>query len=156
VRQSCVVEEKEGSTRHYRARFRHASPTALQPSALCMRILKQKRVRRALAWYKVCYGLREPYKVLLDGNFIHACVTLKCVLPCGSALAKLPTRLSASRESLTERGHSLLAALASSHQARRRARAAEQAAGLHRASVCHTLRSRGAPLARPRLRRRGL
>lgn len=36
-----------------------------------MRRKKHKNVRRAVRFYKVSYGFREPFKVLLDGNFIH-------------------------------------------------------------------------------------
>lgn len=37
-----------------------------------MRRKKHKQTRRAVRYYKVHYGFREPFKILLDGNFIHA------------------------------------------------------------------------------------
>jgi U3 small nucleolar RNA-associated protein 23 len=36
-----------------------------------MRRRKHKNVRRAVRFFKVLHGFREPYKVLLDGNFVH-------------------------------------------------------------------------------------
>jgi len=44
-----------------------------------MRRKKHKHTRRAVAFYKVHHGMREPFKVLLDGNFIHA--ARSCGLP---------------------------------------------------------------------------
>ncbi|GAX85470.1 hypothetical protein CEUSTIGMA_g12886.t1 [Chlamydomonas eustigma] len=40
-----------------------------------MRQKKHKKTARAVAFYKVNYNLHEPFKVLLDGNFIHATVS---------------------------------------------------------------------------------
>ncbi|GLC37585.1 hypothetical protein PLESTB_001670800 [Pleodorina starrii] len=37
-----------------------------------MRRKKHKATRRACNYYRINYGFHEPYKVLLDGNFIHA------------------------------------------------------------------------------------
>ncbi|GIL65245.1 hypothetical protein Vafri_19059, partial [Volvox africanus] len=37
-----------------------------------MRRKKHKQTRRATNYYRINYGFHEPYKVLLDGNFIHA------------------------------------------------------------------------------------
>ena len=45
-----------------------------------MRQKRNKRVRRAVQFYKVAHGFKEPYKVLLDGNFLHACELLKHVI----------------------------------------------------------------------------
>ena len=39
-----------------------------------MRIKRHKQVRRTLKFYQVNFGFREPFKVLVDGNFIHAIV----------------------------------------------------------------------------------
>ncbi|KAF8069611.1 UTP23 [Scenedesmus sp. PABB004] len=39
-----------------------------------MRRKKQKHTRRSVSFYKINYGFREPFKVLLDGNFLHACL----------------------------------------------------------------------------------
>ena len=37
-----------------------------------MRRKKHKATRRALRFYRISHGFRQPYKVLLDGNFVHA------------------------------------------------------------------------------------
>ncbi|KAF5826665.1 Fcf1-domain-containing protein [Dunaliella salina] len=37
-----------------------------------MRRKKHKHTRRAVGFYKLSYGFYEPFKILLDGNFIHA------------------------------------------------------------------------------------
>ena len=42
-----------------------------------MRRKKHKQTRRAVNFFKVNYGFHEPYKVLLDGNFIHATTAIK-------------------------------------------------------------------------------
>lgn len=42
-----------------------------------MRRKKHKNTRRTVQFYKLHYGFREPFKVLLDGNFIHAAVLAK-------------------------------------------------------------------------------
>jgi U3 small nucleolar RNA-associated protein 23 len=39
-----------------------------------MRRKKHKHTRRAVQFYKINFGFREPFKVLLDGNFVHAMV----------------------------------------------------------------------------------
>ncbi len=44
-----------------------------------MRRKKHKQTRRATNYYRINYGFHEPYKVLLDGNFIHATRAIKCV-----------------------------------------------------------------------------
>ena len=36
-----------------------------------MRILRSKAARKTLTFYKVAFDVRPPYKVLLDGNFLH-------------------------------------------------------------------------------------
>lgn len=41
-----------------------------------MRVGRLKRLRRALRFFRVAHGFREPFKVLLDGNFVHACMSL--------------------------------------------------------------------------------
>jgi rRNA-processing protein FCF1 len=45
-----------------------------------MRRRKQKHLRRALRFYKINHGFRAPFKVLVDGNFVNAILTLKYVL----------------------------------------------------------------------------
>lgn len=37
-----------------------------------MRVKKHKHTRKAVQFYKINYGFHDPYKVLLDGNFVHA------------------------------------------------------------------------------------
>ncbi|CAL5228383.1 g11506 [Coccomyxa viridis] len=37
-----------------------------------MRRLKHKHTRRSIHFYEINYGFRKPYKVILDGNFVHA------------------------------------------------------------------------------------
>lgn len=34
-----------------------------------------------MRFYKVTYGFREPYKVLVDGNFVHASLELHAGSP---------------------------------------------------------------------------
>lgn len=42
-----------------------------------MRRKKHKHTRRALRFYRISFGFRPPYKVLLDGNFVHALDQMK-------------------------------------------------------------------------------
>ncbi|KAL2636138.1 hypothetical protein R1flu_007617 [Riccia fluitans] len=42
-----------------------------------MRVKKQKQVRRHVRFYKTCCGFREPFKVLCDGNFVHAALVAR-------------------------------------------------------------------------------
>jgi U3 small nucleolar RNA-associated protein 23 len=42
-----------------------------------MRRKKHKSVRRHVRFLKINYGFRPPYKVLLDGNFVHAMEAMK-------------------------------------------------------------------------------
>ncbi len=45
--------------------------------AAAMRRKKHKHTRRALRFYRISFGFRPPYKVLLDGNFVHALDQMK-------------------------------------------------------------------------------
>eukprot|EP01138_Halocafeteria_seosinensis_P006990 gb/GECG01007148.1/.p1 GENE.gb/GECG01007148.1/~~gb/GECG01007148.1/.p1 ORF type:complete len:258 (+),score=43.18 gb/GECG01007148.1/:1-774(+) len=45
-----------------------------------MRIKRQKEYRRTLRYYRINFDIKPPYKVLLDGNFIHQCVHVKLPL----------------------------------------------------------------------------
>ncbi|XP_049342671.1 uncharacterized protein LOC125806965 [Solanum verrucosum] len=38
---------------------------------LLMRVKKQKRHRRAVTFYKACFGFREPFKIFCDGTFVN-------------------------------------------------------------------------------------
>ncbi|KAL5722839.1 hypothetical protein ACHQM5_006310 [Ranunculus cassubicifolius] len=40
-----------------------------------MKVKTNKRHRRIVRFFTTCYGFREPYKVLCDGNFIHHLLT---------------------------------------------------------------------------------
>ena len=42
-----------------------------------MRRKKHKHTRRALRFYRIQHGFRPPYKVLVDGYFVHALEAMK-------------------------------------------------------------------------------
>ncbi|CAN0134281.1 unnamed protein product [Discosporangium mesarthrocarpum] len=42
-----------------------------------MRVTRAKQYRRHLRFFRIVYGIAPPYKVILDGNFIHQCITSK-------------------------------------------------------------------------------
>ena len=42
-----------------------------------MRRKKHKQTRKAVRFYKINYGFRSPFKVIMDGNFVHALEALK-------------------------------------------------------------------------------
>ena len=42
-----------------------------------MRRKRQKTTRRAMRFYRINFGFRPPFKVLVDGNFVHAVLSLK-------------------------------------------------------------------------------
>ena len=42
-----------------------------------MRRKKHKHTRRAVRFYRINFGFRPPYKVLMDGNFVNAVESLK-------------------------------------------------------------------------------
>eukprot|EP00884_Botryococcus_braunii_P001476 jgi/Botrbrau1/11329/Bobra.0038s0088.1 len=54
-----------------------------------MRRKKHKHARRAVRFYKINGGFREPYKVLLDGNFLHVLLKSSLVENMRDVLAKL-------------------------------------------------------------------
>ncbi|KAL6912307.1 hypothetical protein ACP4OV_001112 [Aristida adscensionis] len=58
-----------------------------------MRVKKRSRHRKAVKFYATCFGFREPYKVLVDGTFVHHLLA-HGLLPADDALRDL---LSASR-----------------------------------------------------------
>lgn len=58
-----------------------------------MRVKKRSKHRKAVKFYATCFGFREPYKVLMDGTFVHHLLTHR-LLPPDDALRTL---LSASR-----------------------------------------------------------
>ncbi|XP_060180086.1 rRNA-processing protein utp23 [Lycium barbarum] len=53
-----------------------------------MRVKKQKRHRRAVRFYTVCFGFREPFKVLCDGTFVHHLIVNR-ITPADTALANI-------------------------------------------------------------------
>jgi len=58
-----------------------------------MRVKKRSKHRKAVKFYSTCFGFREPYKVLIDGTFVHHLITQR-LCPADEALRDL---LSASR-----------------------------------------------------------
>ena len=42
-----------------------------------MRRKKHKHTRKAIQFYRINHGFRPPFKVILDGNFVHALAALK-------------------------------------------------------------------------------
>ncbi|XP_059308625.1 rRNA-processing protein utp23 [Lycium ferocissimum] len=53
-----------------------------------MRVKKQKRHRRAVRFYTVCFGFREPFKVLCDGTFVHHLI-VNSITPADTALTNI-------------------------------------------------------------------
>ncbi|MCD9644685.1 hypothetical protein HAX54_033097 [Datura stramonium] len=53
-----------------------------------MRVKKQKRHRRAVRFYTVCFGFREPFKILCDGTFVHHLVVNR-ITPADTALTNI-------------------------------------------------------------------
>ena len=52
-----------------------------------MRVLRQKHIKKVMRFFNVAFGVRPPYKIVLDGTFIHSMVKNK--LPLAETLAKL-------------------------------------------------------------------
>jgi len=42
-----------------------------------MRVKVGKQCRKAIQFYRINFKFREPYKVILDGNFIKVCLDKK-------------------------------------------------------------------------------
>lgn len=77
-----------------------------------MRVKKQKRHRRIIRFYTVCFGFRQPYKVLCDGTFVHH-LLVNQITPADTALSNIlsgPVKLFTTRCVLAE-----LKRLGSSH-----------------------------------------
>lgn len=53
-----------------------------------MRFKKQKRHRKAVRFYKACFGFREPFKVLCDGTFVHHLLVNR-LTPASTALSNV-------------------------------------------------------------------
>ncbi len=45
-----------------------------------MRVKVGKQSRKSLAYYKINFHFKEPYKVILDGNFVKVCIDKKIEL----------------------------------------------------------------------------
>uniref|UniRef100_M8BDC1 UTP23 sensor motif region domain-containing protein n=1 Tax=Aegilops tauschii TaxID=37682 RepID=M8BDC1_AEGTA len=58
-----------------------------------MRVKRRSRHRKVVKFYSTCFGFREPYKVLVDGTFVHHLLVHQ-LLPADDALREL---LSAAR-----------------------------------------------------------
>ncbi|XP_038906640.1 rRNA-processing protein UTP23 homolog isoform X2 [Benincasa hispida] len=52
-----------------------------------MGIKKQKRQRRAVRFYTTCCGFRPPFKIFLDGTFVHHLISNQ-IMPADDAIAK--------------------------------------------------------------------
>ncbi|KAG7573607.1 PIN-like domain superfamily [Arabidopsis suecica] len=53
-----------------------------------MRVKRQKKNRRTVRFFTVCYGFRQPYKVLCDGTFVHHLVSNE-ITPADTAISEL-------------------------------------------------------------------
>ncbi|KAB8087232.1 hypothetical protein EE612_011232 [Oryza sativa] len=58
-----------------------------------MRVKRRSKNRKVVRFYATCFGFREPYRVLVDGTFVHHLLS-HSLLPADDALQSL---LSASR-----------------------------------------------------------
>ncbi|KFK36848.1 hypothetical protein AALP_AA4G179600 [Arabis alpina] len=69
-----------------------------------MRVKRQKKNRRTVRFFTVCFGFRQPYKVLCDGTFVHHIVTNE-ITPADTAISDLlggPVKLFTTRCVLAE------------------------------------------------------
>ncbi|CAA7014265.1 unnamed protein product [Microthlaspi erraticum] len=53
-----------------------------------MRVKRQKKNRRTVRFFTVCFGFRQPFKVLCDGTFVHHLVS-KEITPADTAISEL-------------------------------------------------------------------
>ncbi|XP_006294696.2 rRNA-processing protein UTP23 homolog [Capsella rubella] len=53
-----------------------------------MRVKRQKKNRRTVRFFTVCFGFRQPFKVLCDGTFIHHLVANE-ITPADTAISEL-------------------------------------------------------------------
>ena len=53
-----------------------------------MRVKRRSRHRKVVKFYSTCFGFREPYKVLIDGTFVHHLLVHQ-LLPADDALREL-------------------------------------------------------------------
>ncbi|KAF3582933.1 hypothetical protein DY000_02029544 [Brassica cretica] len=69
-----------------------------------MRVKRQKKNRRTVRFFTVCFGFRQPFKVLCDGIFVHHLVS-KEITPADAAVSELlggPVKLFTTRCVLAE------------------------------------------------------
>ena len=53
-----------------------------------MKMKKQKRHRRSVAFFTTCYNFRAPFKILCDGTFIHHLLT-NHITPADTAISNI-------------------------------------------------------------------
>ncbi|GLT25757.1 hypothetical protein SLA2020_008660 [Shorea laevis] len=51
-----------------------------------MKVKKQKRHRKTVRFFSVCFGFRQPFKVLCDGTFVHH-LLVNNITPADTALS---------------------------------------------------------------------
>lgn len=73
--------------------FAAAAAAAREGDARRMRVKRRSKNRKVVRFYATCFGFREPYRVLVDGTFVHHLLS-HSLLPADDALQSL---LSASR-----------------------------------------------------------
>ncbi|CAH8347826.1 unnamed protein product [Eruca vesicaria subsp. sativa] len=69
-----------------------------------MRVKRQKKNRRTVRFFTVCFGFRQPFKVLCDGTFVHHLVS-KEITPADTVVSELlggPVKLFTTRCVLAE------------------------------------------------------
>lgn len=69
-----------------------------------MKLKKQKRHRRSVAFFTTCYNFRAPFKILCDGTFIHHLLTNR-ITPADTAISNIlgaPVKLFTTRCVLAE------------------------------------------------------
>ena len=55
-----------------------------------MRVLRAKQIRKTLKFFQITYNVQQPFKIILDGNFIVVC--LKMQLDPANSIRKVQTR----------------------------------------------------------------
>ena len=46
-----------------------------------MKYHKVKQTRRVVRWYRVSFDFREPFRVFIDGSFLHSCIQKRLGAP---------------------------------------------------------------------------
>jgi len=91
-----------------------------------MRVKRKTKVRKYLRYYRTVHGFREPYKILLDGNFVSACVGRKLddsaahhvckFLSCSPSECKIFTTRAVRKELETMKGEDFAEAANQTHK----------------------------------------